>query len=63
MKTRKQKERSMPAAHESEGDKKQRKAYAVYGDKVPICINAKCIMRKQAACFGFEGCPGFRAKG
>lgn len=46
------------------GDKGQtRGSCAAYGDKTPICINAGCVMRKQAACFGFEGCPGFKAKG
>jgi hypothetical protein len=33
-----------------------------YGGDVPICMNAKCVMRKKAACFGFEGCPGFKGK-
>lgn len=40
-----------------------RGSYAAYGDKTPICVNAGCVMRKQATCFGFEGCPGFKAKG
>jgi hypothetical protein len=35
---------------------------AVYGDKVSICANAKCVMRKNAKCSGFEGCPGFKGK-
>ncbi|MGC2063792.1 MAG: hypothetical protein WA610_12510 [Thermodesulfovibrionales bacterium] len=38
-------------------------SYAAYGDKTPICINVNCVMRRQATCFGFEGCPGFKAKG
>ncbi len=38
-------------------------SYAAYGDKTTICINARCVMRKQTTCFGFEGCPGFEAKG
>jgi hypothetical protein len=33
-----------------------------YGGKVTICINAECILRKKAKCFGFEGCPGFKGK-
>ncbi len=41
----------------------QRSSYTAYGDRTPICINTDCVMRKQAACFGFEGCPGFKAKG
>jgi hypothetical protein len=45
------------------GEGPPRDSYAAYGDKTPICINAGCVMRKQATCFGFEGCPGFRAKG
>lgn len=46
------------------GDRGQaRGSSAAYGDKTPICINAGCVMRKQATCFGFEGCPGFKAKG
>ena len=41
----------------------RRLSHAAYGDRVPICSNTGCVMRKQAACFGFEGCPGFKAKG
>jgi hypothetical protein len=33
-----------------------------YGDKVPICYNAGCVLRKKAQCSGFEGCPGFRGR-
>ena len=40
----------------------QAKASDAYGDKVPICANAGCKLRKKAKCFGFEGCPGFQAK-
>ncbi|MDH4230795.1 MAG: hypothetical protein OEW04_02070 [Nitrospirota bacterium] len=38
------------------------KASGAYGDKVPICANTGCALRKKAKCFGFEGCPGFQAK-
>jgi hypothetical protein len=38
------------------------KANEAYGDKAPICINTGCALRKKARCFGFEGCPGFKAK-
>jgi hypothetical protein len=38
------------------------KASDAYGDKVPICANTGCALRKKAKCFGFEGCPGFQAK-
>jgi hypothetical protein len=54
------------------GKAKQKKAGAkktaarqqerAYGCEVPICMNAGCVMRKKAGCFGFEGCPGFRGK-
>jgi len=40
----------------------QAKASDAYGDKVPICANIGCMLRKKAKCFGFEGCPGFQAK-
>jgi hypothetical protein len=33
-----------------------------YGDDVTICLNAGCVLRKKAGCFGFEGCPGFKGK-
>jgi len=34
-----------------------------YGDKVPICINTDCVLRKKAGgCLGFEGCPGFKSR-
>jgi len=37
----------------------ERRQIKAYGDKVTICVNTGCIMRKKAKCFGFEGCPGF----
>ena len=40
----------------------QSKSSDAYGDKVPICANTGCALRKKAKCFGFEGCPGFQAK-
>jgi hypothetical protein len=39
-----------------------RVSYSAYGDRVPICMNTGCVMRKQAGCFGFEGCPGFKSR-
>jgi len=34
-----------------------------YGDKVSLCINTDCILRKKAGgCLGFEGCPGFKSR-
>lgn len=34
-----------------------------YGDKVSICINTDCMLRKKAGgCLGFEGCPGFKSR-
>jgi hypothetical protein len=39
-----------------------RRQQKAYGDDVPICVNAQCVMRKKAGCFGFEGCPGFKGK-
>ena len=44
------------------GKTPQAKASDAYGDKVPICANTGCKLRKKAKCFGFEGCPGFQAK-
>ncbi len=38
------------------------KASDAYGDKIPICVNIGCALRKKAKCFGFEGCPGFKAR-
>lgn len=38
------------------------KSYDAYGDKVTICANAGCALRKKAKCYGFEGCPGFKTK-
>lgn len=35
---------------------------SAYGDVVTICANAGCVLRKKAKCFGFEGCPGFKAR-
>ena len=35
---------------------------AVYGDRTAICGNAECKMRKNARCYGYEGCPGFKGK-
>jgi hypothetical protein len=38
-------------------------ACMAYGDKVSICINADCVLRKKAGgCLGFEGCPGFKSR-
>jgi len=38
-------------------------ARTAYGDKVSICINADCQLRKKAGgCLGFEGCPGFKSR-
>ena len=42
--------------------KSRLKSSDAYGDKVPICANIGCALRKKAKCFGFEGCPGFQAK-
>jgi hypothetical protein len=39
-----------------------RRQERAYGCEVPICMNAGCVMRKKAVCFGFEGCPGFKGK-
>jgi hypothetical protein len=33
---------------------------SAYGETKPICMNAGCVLRKKAKCFGFEGCPGFK---
>jgi hypothetical protein len=38
------------------------KSSDAYGEKVPICANIGCVLRKKAKCFGFEGCPGFQAR-
>jgi hypothetical protein len=39
-----------------------RRQEKAYGGDVTICMNARCVMRKKAGCFGFEGCPGFKGK-
>jgi len=34
-----------------------------YGEKVSLCINTDCVLRKKAGgCLGFEGCPGFKSR-
>ena len=34
-----------------------------YGEKVSLCINTDCMLRKKAGgCLGFEGCPGFKSR-
>lgn len=38
------------------------KSSDAYGDKIPICANTGCELRKKAKCSGFEGCPGFQTK-
>jgi len=45
-----------------EGDAPAGRRTAVYGDTASICTNAKCVMRKNAKCFGYEGCPGFKGR-
>ncbi len=39
-----------------------RRQETAYGGDASICLNAGCVMRKKAKCFGFEGCPGFKGK-
>jgi hypothetical protein len=39
-----------------------RRQEKAYGGEVSICLNAGCVLRKQAKCLGFEGCPGFKGK-
>lgn len=42
---------------------KSRASCKAYGDKVSLCINTDCVLRKKAGgCLGFEGCPGFKAR-
>lgn len=62
MKTQNTPKRSRIRIKGTEDKGQTRGSYAAYGDKTPICINAVCVMRRQATCFGFEGCPGFKAK-
>ena len=38
------------------------KSSNAYGDKIPICANTSCALRKKAKCSGFEGCPGFQTR-
>jgi hypothetical protein len=39
------------------------KGSKAYGDKSSLCVNTDCALRKKAGgCFGFEGCPGFKAR-
>ena len=58
------KTRSKKSPEKSETNKAQSRAKSseAYGDKVPICANTGCVLRKKAKCFGFEGCPGFQTK-
>ena len=55
--SKKEKEKSAP-------NKEQKKSASLnaYGDKVPICANTGCALRKKAKCYGFEGCPGFQSR-
>jgi len=51
----------VPARAPASGD--SRGARDAYGGKTPICMNRGCVLRKKAGgCFGFEGCPGFKAR-
>ncbi len=44
-------------------DEERSKTVHIDSPKTPcICVNAECRLRK-AGCRGFEGCPGFRARG
>jgi hypothetical protein len=56
--------RDSKAEREKRGAAKTRvrRQEKAYGGDVPICMNAGCVMRKKAGCFGFEGCPGFKGK-
>ena len=59
MKTRSKKNLEKSGTNKTQSRTKSAEAY---GDKVPICANTGCMLRKKAKCFGFEGCPGFKAK-
>jgi hypothetical protein len=43
-------------------ERKRTKSSDAYGDKMTICANTGCTLRKKAKCSGFEGCPGFQAR-
>lgn len=39
------------------------RSFSAYGDKITLCINTDCLLRKKAGgCLGFEGCPGFKSR-
>jgi hypothetical protein len=44
------------------GKRNIRVSHSAYGDKITICINFECVLRKKTKCFGFEGCPGFKSR-
>jgi len=43
-------------------NKEVRRQERAYGEEATICLNAGCVLRKKARCFGFEGCPGFKGR-
>lgn len=45
----------------AETSRETSRAGKAYGNKIPLCVNADCKLRKGARCLGFEGCPGFRS--
>jgi|GEM_PF-6502827 hypothetical protein len=66
MKTRSVKHKSIAKQSETAKISSARQAGTAckaYGDKVSICINTDCVLRKKAGgCLGFEGCPGFKSR-
>jgi len=39
---------------------KRNSPYGKKGER-PICVNTKCKLMKEG-CYGFEGCPGYKAR-
>jgi hypothetical protein len=62
MKTKEQPSKNRKEKSAPNKEQKMVKSHNAYGDKVPICANTGCALRKKAKCFGFEGCPGFQSK-
>jgi hypothetical protein len=62
MKTKKTPFKKSTEKRRANKEKTPTKSSGAYGDKIPICANIGCALRKKARCYGFEGCPGFQAR-
>jgi hypothetical protein len=62
MKTKKTQIKKSVEESKTNKTKSRVKSSDAYGDKMTICANTGCALRKKAKCSGFEGCPGFQAR-